>query len=87
MKNVLILGFSVTAEAPGFVEKARDMLGENSEYALKKVGLGGLQPYHLRQWRDERMVGFKPTRVVSDLVKHAVRLLRRPPEDYQKTLQ
>lgn len=48
--KILFLGFSATAQKSGYFDKIKEMF--SSKYAdtikLTRVGLGGLQPYHVR---------------------------------------
>lgn len=46
--RILVLGFSVVAETPGFVELAREQLGPDSEIELRKIGLGGVHLHQLK---------------------------------------
>lgn len=87
MKNVLVLGFSVTAENPGFVEAARKSLKPEAGVVLHKIGLGGLQPYHMRHMLEEIFQTFDPDQVVAELATPAFRNFPRPPEDHQATVQ
>jgi len=86
MKNVLVLGFSVTAENPGFVEAARKALEPEAGITLHKIGLGGLQPYHMRHMLDEIFEDVAPDLVIAELATPAFRSFPRPPEDHQDTV-
>ena len=64
--KVLVLGYSVTAEGPGFVEIAAQKLGKNSNVTLVKAGLGGVQPYHARHLFPSILRHHKPDAVILD---------------------
>jgi len=85
--KVLVLGYSVTAEGPGFVEIAERSLGTGSGISLVKAGLAGLQPYHARYLFPEILRQHQPDAVVLDQSTPAYRNFLQGPGDYYRTLK
>ncbi|TMM49384.1 hypothetical protein [Sulfitobacter sabulilitoris] len=86
MEKVLILGFSVTAETPGFVEQAGKLIGDGAAMTLRKVGLGGLQPYHMRHLLSEILDDVNPDTIIAEFATPGFRKFGRHPADHQNTL-
>tara|TARA_R110002124_G_scaffold109596_12_gene262614 strand:+ start:493 stop:1470 length:978 start_codon:yes stop_codon:yes gene_type:complete len=84
--KVLVLGYSVTAEGPGFVEIARDDIEAGSDIQLVKAGLGGVQPHHARYLFPEILRHHQPDAVVLDQSTPAYRTFLKSPHEYIKTL-
>ncbi|PCH75569.1 MAG: hypothetical protein COC12_00025 [Rhodobacteraceae bacterium] len=85
-KKVLILGFSVTAEGPGFVESAHQKLGENAGFLLSKVGIGGVHPQHLKFLIEGLLQDIRPDFVVFEISTSAFRMFHKEPALHQEAL-
>lgn len=84
--KILVLGYSVTAEGPGFVEIAKDQLGKASGVTLTKAGLGGVQPYHARYLFPKIIRQQQPDAVILEQSTPAFRSFLKGPKDYQHSL-
>jgi len=84
--KVLVLGYSVTAEGPGFVEIAATRLAPTSGITLVKAGLGGVQPYHARHLFPAILRHHKPDAVVLDQSTPGFRGFPRGKADYFNSL-
>jgi len=84
--KVLVLGYSVTAEGPGYVEIAADSLPPGSGIELVKIGLAGVQPHHARHLFPSILRDTQPDAVVLDQSTPAYRMLLQDREEYFRTL-
>ena len=84
--KVLVLGFSVTAENPGYVEKAMKMPSFPKGISISKAGLGGVQPYHLRHIARQILQERAPDLVVLELSTPGFRDIRNDPADHEDTV-
>lgn len=84
--KVLVLGYSVTAEGPGFVEIAAQKLGSGSAITLVKAGLGGVQPYHARHLFPSILRHHKPDAVILDQSTPGYRGFLRDRKEYFRSL-
>jgi hypothetical protein len=85
-KKILILGFSVTAERPGFVGLAKDTLEQRHNAEVVKVGLGGLQPYHARYLFPQIIADHDPDILILDHATPAFRNFYNDQADYRNSL-
>jgi len=79
--KVLVLGYSVTAETPGFVEIA-DAMPETASYTLHKVGLGGFQPSSAIHVFNTEIQRWHPDIVILEQSTPAFRLYSPNRSDY-----
>lgn len=84
--KILVLGFSVTAERPGFVGLAKEELERRYNAEVTKVGLGGLQPYHARYIFPEIITDHDPDILILDHATPAFRNFYNDREDYRQSL-
>ena len=84
--KILILGFSVTAERPGFVGAAEEELKRRFNAEVAKVGLGGLQPYHARYLFPQIIEEHDPDILILDHATPAFRNFYNDQEDYRLSL-
>ena len=81
MKKVLVFGFSVTGDTPGYVEVwLRDHAASHKSLKLQKIALGGLQPGMGRYLIPAMLDQFKPDWAVFELATPVYRL--RPATDW-----
>lgn len=85
-KKILVLGFSVTAERPGFVGLAKDTLEQRHNAEVVKVGLGGLQPYHARYLFPQIIADHDPDILILDHATPAFRNFYNDQADYRNSL-
>jgi hypothetical protein len=62
-KKILFLGFSVTAESPGYF----GFLDSMPNVELHKVGIGGIQPHHLQFFIQDEINKYSPDYVVLEI--------------------
>lgn len=84
--KILVLGFSVTAERPGYVEIATPELDKRFDAKITKIGLGGLQPYHARYLFAELVKTHDPDVLVLDHATPAFRNFYKDKDDYRRSL-
>lgn len=66
--RILVFGFSVVGETPGFVECAKARTGVADRHVLNKVGFGGLHLGHVKFLLPEVMADF-PAGCVAKVVE------------------
>ncbi|SDE60282.1 SGNH/GDSL hydrolase family protein [Ruegeria marina] len=84
LKKVLVVGFSVTAETPGFVGAAQHNL-ENI-FDIQKAAIGGIHPHDLRHLFDSIMETYRPDIVILELSTAGFRQLKFGAGDHLKSL-
>ncbi|MBA84784.1 hypothetical protein ACSSNL_18405 [Thalassobius sp. S69A] len=85
-EKILVLGFSVTAERPGFVGVAKEELERRFNAEVVKAGLGGLQPYHSRYLFPQIIDEHDPDILILDHATPAFRNFYNDQEDYRLSL-
>ncbi len=84
--NILVLGFSVTADEPGFIKSARQKLGENTRFSIRKIGIGGVHPLHLKFLIEQILQDIRPDFVVLEISTSPFRILHNDPMRHQEAL-
>lgn len=81
--RILVLGYSVTAEKPGFVGIAKEEIESKYSAEVTKVGLGGLQPYHARYLFPHIIEENAPDILILDQATPAFRNFYKDQDDYR----
>ncbi|MBE1291330.1 MAG: hypothetical protein GJ677_02460 [Rhodobacteraceae bacterium] len=84
-RSILIVGFSVTAEPGGFVEVS-DKAGWPEEVCVRRVGIGGVQPFHLMYVLPAILRDYEPDMVVLEIATPGFRDVPDPQEKHQEAL-
>lgn len=89
--KILVFGFSVTAEAAGYVERWSSENGSlYPELTISKVGLGGLQPFSVRHLLGGILDRNNPDVLIVEIATAATRglpVLQERIEDHQDTVK
>ena len=82
--KVLIVGFSVTAETPGYVGAAAIDLGD--AFDIHKVGIGGIHPHDLKHLFASIVDEYQPDLIVLELSTAGFRQLNLGEVDHEETI-
>jgi|GEM_PF-3919952 len=85
--KVLVVGFSITAEMPGYVEKAASLILPEEALTLSKVGLGGLHPINIKYLFPSILRDHAPDVVILDHSTSSFRQFPLSREEYKSGLK